>query len=525
MEIINRLTYNPPLAELELRLRALLSAQLYAAAWVDPSPATLMRVFEHLRTLRYILHYYVPRPVSESPPNPGEVRYQWQTGTLLFTDLAGFTSLLEANAALGRKGAETLLGVINDYFASMIEIVSKSGGDLLEFTGDAMLVQFLSGIHQEDTARAVRAGLRMQRAMDEFANIETARGVLSLRMRVGIHCGRYISADIGTPLRMAHVLLGHSVQQAKQAEGSGTVGRVCLTETARESLGEQFRFEPGKPGYFLVADDLTDDRLGEYDITLTRRRMPSSVLLDRSVAGLVKEIGEAVNRLEPLASYIPKTILRLLVENADRRKIPPDFPEPTVMFVNLIGLPESVEKASPEEEVNLVVSYSRVFASIDAVVSAKGGVLQKVTAHLDGSDMLIYFGVPDAHTDDASRAAFAAIAIRDLITGLPRVIIGGKEIKVTCQIGLSLGPVFAAEVGEPRGRREFNILGDTVNTAARLMSKAGENQILIAERVYESIGLKFICEALGAVSLKGKSALTPIFALQGATGEKGKGSV
>lgn len=118
--------------------------------------------------------------------------------------------------------------------------------------------------------------------------------------------------------------------------------------------------------------------------------------LDRSVAGLVKEIGEAVNRLEPLASYIPKTILRLLVENADRRKIPPDFPEPTVMFVNLIGLPESVEKASPEEEVNLVVGFSRVFASIDAVVSAKGGVLQKVTAHLDGSDMLIYFGVPDA---------------------------------------------------------------------------------------------------------------------------------
>ncbi|MEG4799283.1 hypothetical protein QUB63_01190 [Microcoleus sp. ARI1-B5] len=123
---INRLTYNPPLAAIELRLRALLSAELYAAAWVDPSPATLMGVFEHLRTLRYILHDYVPRPVSESVPHPGEVRYQRQTSTLLFTDLAGFTSLLEANAALGRKGAQTLLGVINDYFASMIEIVTFS---------------------------------------------------------------------------------------------------------------------------------------------------------------------------------------------------------------------------------------------------------------------------------------------------------------------------------------------------------------------------------------------------------------
>ncbi|MEG5140831.1 MULTISPECIES: adenylate/guanylate cyclase domain-containing protein [unclassified Microcoleus] len=522
---INRLTFNPPLAAIELRLRSLLSSELYAGAWVDPSPATLMGVFEHLRTLRYILNDYVPRPVSQSPPNPGEVRYQWQTGTLLFTDLAGFTSLLEANAAQGRKGAETLLGVINDYFASMIEIVSKSGGDLLEFTGDALLVQFLAGKHEQDTVRAVRAGLRMQRAMAQFANIETARGVLSLRMRVGIHCGRYISADIGTPLRMAHVLLGHSVQQAKQAEGSGNVGRVCLTETARESLGEQFRFEPGKPGYLLVVDDFTDDLLGEYDITLTGRRMPSSVLLDRTVSGLVREIGEAVKRVEPLASYIPKTILKLLVENADRRKIPPDFPEPTVMFVNLIGLPELVDKATPAEEANLVLGCSRVFALIDAVVSAKGGVLQKVTAHLDGSDILIYFGVPDVHTDDPSRAASAAIAIRDLIASLPPIIIGGQNVKISCQIGLYRGPVFAAEVGEPRGRREFNILGDTVNTAARLMSKAGENEILIGERVFESIGLNFDCEALGAVSLKGKSALTPVFALHASKVERGKGSV
>ncbi|MEK0178925.1 MAG: adenylate/guanylate cyclase domain-containing protein [Oscillatoriales cyanobacterium] len=520
---INKLSHNPPLAEIELRLRGLLPASLYTSAWVDSSPATLIGVFEHLRTLRYIIHDYVPKQVSESPPNPGEVSYQWQEGTLLFTDLAGFTSLLEANAALGRQGAETLLGVINDYFASMIEIVSKSGGDLLEFTGDAMLVQFLAGIHQEDTARAVRAGLRMQRAMAKFARIETPRGVLSLRMRVGIHCGRYITADIGTPMRMAHVLLGHSVQQAKQAEGSGTVGRVCLTTTSSLCLGEQFRFEPGAAGYFLVVDDLTEDLLGEYDITLTRRRMPSSVLLDRSISGLVSEIQEALNRVEPLASYIPKPILRLLVENANRRKIPPDFPEPTVMFVNLVGLPESIDKASPEEEVALILGCSRVFASIDAVVSAKGGVLQKVTAHLNGSDMLIYFGVPDAHRDDACRAASAALAIREIITTLEPPIIGSQAVKVSCQIGLYQGPVFAAEVGEPRGRREFNVLGDTVNTAARLMSKAGENEILIGERVFEAIGLEFNCEALGAVALKGKSALTPIFALHGSKVENGKG--
>lgn len=60
----------------------------------------------------------------------------------LFTDLVGFTPLMEANASRGREGAEALLKILNNYFATMLEIISKSGGNLLEFTGGAMPVQF-----------------------------------------------------------------------------------------------------------------------------------------------------------------------------------------------------------------------------------------------------------------------------------------------------------------------------------------------------------------------------------------------
>jgi adenylate cyclase len=93
-----------PLATIEPRLRPLLPADLYAATWVEPSPANLTRIFEHLRTLQRILHDYVPRDVSENPPGPGHIRYGWQESTLMFSDLAGFTPLLEANVAGGRRG-------------------------------------------------------------------------------------------------------------------------------------------------------------------------------------------------------------------------------------------------------------------------------------------------------------------------------------------------------------------------------------------------------------------------------------
>ena len=169
-------------------------------------------------------------------------------------------------AAFGREGAEVLLSLLNAYFSEMIAIISKSGGNLLEFTGDALLVQFPTDERRQDTLQAVRAGLRMQHAMARFARIETAPGTFSFGMRVGIHIGRYLTADVGTPHRMEHVLLGGAVQRAKDAEGAGQVGRVCLTQAACQRVGDAFRCEPGVPGHWLVVDDLSEGQLGEYDI-------------------------------------------------------------------------------------------------------------------------------------------------------------------------------------------------------------------------------------------------------------------
>jgi adenylate cyclase len=503
------------LERIEPRLRWLLPADLYASAWVDTSPDTLTGVFGHLRTLRHILYDYLPRDISEHLPRPGELRSSWREGTLMFTDLAGFTRLLEANAAHGRAGAETLLGVLNRYFTQMIEIVSMSGGTLLEFTGDAMLGQFSSGNLANDTGRAVRASLRMQRAMQAFAHIETEQEVLSLGMRIGLHCGHYLTADIGTPRRMEQVLLGQPVLHTKLAEGQGQVGRVNLTETAYAYVKEAFRFEAGQPGYMLVVDDLTDEQLGEYDITPSRRRLASALLLDRTVEGLVSEIDAAMKLVEPLASYVPRSILALLVESAARRRIMPEFPELNVLFVNMIGLPEALEYAEPGEDSVIVGSFSHVFALINAAVESQGGVLKNVTYHHTGSDMLIYFGVPNSHTDDPVRAARTALNIRDIITNFPPPRVGGQEVRLSCQIGMASGPVFAAEIGEPRGRREFNVLGDTVNIAARLMSRAEPNQILMTDAVHTQTAHRYTSDSLGAFSLKGKAQPVPLFALLG----------
>lgn len=504
-----------PIANLEPRLRGLLPADLYAAAWLDPTPENLRLVFEHLRTLRFILYDYVPRHVSEKLPSPGEVRFEWKEGTLMFTDLAGFTPLMEANAARGRAGAETLLSVLNKYFSEMLEIISKSGGNILEFTGDALLAVFSKARGDSDVIQAIRAGLRMQRAMAQFAAIETEQGNFSLGMRVGIHSGRFLTADIGAPRRMEHVLLGKAVHDTKRAESTGKTGRVNLSEETYSRIQDRFRFEPGEPGYMLVQDDLTPEELGEYELVLRGRRLPTVLLLDRTVEGLVNSIEESLEVVEVLGSFVPGPILKLLVENAARREIPPDFPRPTVVFVNVIGLAEAVDEAAGDEPEAIIASFSRLLTLINAAVESRGGVLKKVTYHLAGSDVMIFFGTPDAHTDDPIRAADAALAIREIFNKSEGPLIKGQPIQLCCQIGIARGPTFSGEIGEPRGRREFNVLGDTVNTAARLMARAEPSQILMTQSAYQELGQRFQYEPLGAVSLKGKAAAIPIFALRG----------
>lgn len=505
-----------PLSPVEHELRLLLPAKLYTLAWVKPDTETLMAVFEHLRTLRHILEQYVPPTIATAPPIPGQNRFTWQSGTLLFTDLAGFTTLMEAYFTRGHQGANELLAVLNRYFGAMVEIISKSGGNLLEFTGDALLAEFPCDRQGDDILRAVRAGLRMQRAMVDFAHLETQQGPLSLQMRVGIHTGRFLSVDTGTPARMLRTLLGHAVHQAKGAEGAGVVGRVCLTATAAQQLPPDWTVDPLSPHYVLVVDTFKDE-LGEYDITFRRRRASSSLLFDRTPAGFMQEITTLVHQITPLASYLPRPVLELAVMNVSQRQIPARFTFLTVMFVRLIGVSAACDRAHPDEEVSLVQDCGSVLSFIDSLVAAAGGIMKNPTYQLTDPDMLIYFGALSRYTDDARRAVQVACEIQALITQLPPLQVDNQPYPLACQIGIAQGLVFAAEIGEPRGRREFNILGDTVNIASRLTSRAQGGQTLITKKVYQSVRSELGVEDtlaftdLGRVALKGKEREMQIY--------------
>ena len=104
-----------PLSTIESRLRYLLPAELYASMWVDPSVDMMVAVHKHLRTLHHVLQDYTSPQISVNRPKPGDVKTEWQQGSMMFTDLAGFTKLMEANSTKGRDGAANLLKQLTKY--------------------------------------------------------------------------------------------------------------------------------------------------------------------------------------------------------------------------------------------------------------------------------------------------------------------------------------------------------------------------------------------------------------------------
>ena len=139
----------------------------------------------------------------------------------------------------------------------------------------------------------------------------------------------------------------------------------------------------------------------------------------------------------------------------------------TMLFADLAGYTALAETLDPEE----VYGFLRpTMAELQAIVESYGGTVPQV----QGDGFMAIFGVPVAHEDDAERAVRAALVVRDRVSILNRDRSGIQLPEV--HSGVNSGEVMVAPSDEPAG---FTVVGDTVNTAARLASLAAAGHILV----------------------------------------------
>src|SRR3989337_590827 len=176
---------------------------------------------------------------------------------------------------------------------------------------------------------------------------------------------------------------------------------------------------------------------------------------------------------------------------AERRQL-------TVMFCDLVGSTTLSEQLDPEELRDVVRIYQEVCAEV--IDRFEGHIAQYL-----GDGLLVYFGYPLAHEDDAQRAVRGGLEIVGAISelSLPTLLQGSLQVR----IGIHTGPVVVGEIGRGE-KREQLALGDTLNIASRLQNLAEPNTVVISSVTYHLTEGLFECRDLGLHTLKG--VLTPV---------------
>jgi class 3 adenylate cyclase/pSer/pThr/pTyr-binding forkhead associated (FHA) protein len=175
----------------------------------------------------------------------------------------------------------------------------------------------------------------------------------------------------------------------------------------------------------------------------------------------------------------------------------------TVLFADLVGFTSIAETMPASEVARLLNDF---FAEMTDAIFKHDGTLDKFM----GDGLLAVFGAPLPQADHAARAVSAAI---DMQRRLRRRAVQGKNPALTMRIGLSSGPVVAGDIGSPK-RREYTVLGDTVNTAARLESSVAQpGQIVLTRVTLDRVVDTISARSLGMVELRGRRQAVEVFAI------------
>src|SRR6516162_4038040 len=196
---------------------------------------------------------------------------------------------------------------------------------------------------------------------------------------------------------------------------------------------------------------------------------------------------DAIAVLGRKAPVAPDTLVRA---EAERRQL-------TVVFCDLVGSTELSSRLDLEDYREVIAAYHR---AVSETVTALDGFVAKYM----GDGVLVYFGYPRAHEDDAERAVRAARGVVDAVGRLDV-----KSAKLQARVGIATGLVVVGDLVGEGSAQEQSVVGETPNLAARLQALAEPDAVIIAVGTRRLVGNLFEYRDLGAVEVKGIAGPVP----------------
>jgi class 3 adenylate cyclase/tetratricopeptide (TPR) repeat protein len=407
-------------------------------------------------------------------------------GAVLFADIWGFTALTDTLVKeLGpMRGTDELTRHLNTVFGALISQVHHYQGCVIGFSGDAITCWF----DQDGGRQAIACGLSMQQVMEQFKTLHTpVGGTVSMAMKAAVATGQIRRFKVGDPqIQYLDVLTGPALSRAVAAEQTARKGEVVVDFETQARLANDLtllEWRESRP-------DSAPDALRVAVVAALRHSEPD--LAGLSEPDLAEPPAQPLSESQIRPWLLPPVYKRL---RSGHGRFLAEIRRAVALFLRFTGLDyDRDEQVSPK--LDAYIQW------VQRTLARYGGSLIQLTTGDKGSYLYATFGAPIAHEDDAHRAVAAALELRNLPPELAFI----QQV----QIGLSRGWMHSGAYGGPT-RRTYGVIGDEANVAARLMSQAGPNQILIAGRIAAAVTANYQLRMLGPLALKGKAEVIPVY--------------
>jgi adenylate cyclase len=254
----------------------------------------------------------------------------------------------------------------------------------------------------------------------------------------------------------------------------------------------------------LYVDSSKSARFGSADLdAFTALANAAAVAIEQ--ARLASQLLEETRRRERLQRYhSPSVVSRILQATDADTDMRAQEREVTVMFCDIVGFTSLCEQLPPAAAAALLNGF---LTRMTDIVFDYEGTLDKFL----GDALLAVFGAPFDQVDHAMHAVKAAIAMRHALAELNLLSQGPK---LQMRISISTGTALTGDIGSPR-RREFTVLGDVVNTAARIEDEvAAPGEIVISGATYVAVKDAIKVRPLGSRTLRGRAGALEFFAVE-----------
>ncbi|MEO6409410.1 MAG: response regulator [Burkholderiaceae bacterium] len=229
--------------------------------------------------------------------------------------------------------------------------------------------------------------------------------------------------------------------------------------------------------------------------------------LNATLEARVVEAVAQVERLSRLKRFFSPSVVDLMLSGAAEDPLKSHRREIAAVFVDLRGFTAFTETSDPEDVMRAIGEFHEAMGRL---IMAHGGTLE----HFAGDGMMIFFNDPVQVDNPAAIAVRMALAMRERFGALAQVW-HRRGYDLAMGIGIAQGFATIGAIGF-EGRRDYGVIGNVTNLAARLCAEAAGGQILISQRVQGMVAEIAHTDLVGEIALKGFHRPVPVYAVTGA---------